>query len=311
MLENTCASPAEHASLGRFVFQSRGDVGYATAQIGVPDDPEVGGMQGTIAPWVRALQKLGGELWLGWKPREILIEQRQVTGVVAVNRSSIVEVLEAPAVITDFDCWDLPRLVHENHLPRDYVDLADGVRKYCTQVISWWAGLKQLPRRRADRKVEQHLSWQRLVYGEGPVKRYYGGYHFPSSVSSKSAPPGKHLLVVTLPTHGEYRWRSFHESKKALDVSLDYLRGYYLDLDECVEWNRYQYMPDQVMGWNLKPIRRPPVKVATVNGLYMASAATEGKTAWTDREAEAAMDAVNLFEQEVGALIRQRRGSSS
>jgi hypothetical protein len=64
------------------------------------------------------------------------------------------------------------------------------------------------------------------------------------------------------------------------------------------------------MGWNLKPIRRPPVKVPTVSGLYVASAVTEGKTAWTDREAEAAIDAVNLFEQEHGEAIRHRRAAA-
>ena len=66
-------------------------------------------------------------------------------------------------------------------------------------------------------------------------------------------------------------------------MSLAYLRQYYVDLDECVDWSRYQYMPDQVMGWNLKPIRRPPVMVPTVSGLYVASAVTEGTTAWPDR----------------------------
>ena len=307
MLENTCASPAEHASLGRFVFQSRGDVGYATAKIGVPDDSEVGGMQGSIAPWVRAIERLGGEMWLGWKPTEILVENRQVKGVVAVNRSSIVEVLEAPVVITDFECWELPTLLDESLLPRDYMQIANEVRKYSAQVISWWAGLKRLPRRRVDGRIEDHLSWQRLVYGEGAVKSYYGGYHFPSSVSSRSAPPGKHLMVLTLPTHGEYRWSSFHEAKKALDVSLDYLRDYYIDLDDCAEWGRYQYMQDQVMGWNLKPVRRLPIKVSTLEGLYVASATTEGKTAWTDREAEAAIDAVNLMEQEFGVFQTQAR----
>ncbi len=307
MLENTCASPGEHASLGRFVFQSRGDVGYATARIGVPDDPEVGGMQGIIMPWVRAIVAMGGEMWLGWKPMEIVVENRQVKGVVAANRSSMVEVFDAPVVITDYECWELPSLLDESSLPRDYMGMANGVRKYTAQVVSWWAGLKRLPRRRSDGEVEDHLSWQRILYGEGAVKSYYGGYHFPSSVSSKSAPPGKHLMVLTLPTHGEYRWGSFHEAKRALDVSLDYLRQYYVDLDDCAEWARYQYMPDQVMAWNLKPIKRPPIKVATLDGLYVASATTEGKTPWIDREAEAAIDAVNLMEQEFGPYLKRRR----
>lgn len=302
MLENNCASPAEHASLGRFIFQLKGAVAFAASPIGIPEDPEVGGVQGAIMPWVRSFTGNGGSLFLGWKPQQILVHNRQVQGLIAVDRSSIVRTFCAPVVISDHECWALPELVDPALLPRDFEQLANGVRDYTASVVSWWAGLSRLPRRRGDGVIEDHCGWQRIIRGQAPVKRYYGGYHFPSVANSRSAPPGKHLLALTLPSHGEYRWRDFADAKAALDISISHLREFYADLDECIEWADYQYMPDQVMAWNLKPIRRPPVKVATIEGLYLASATTEGSAAWLDKEAEAAIEAADLVVAEFGHL---------
>jgi len=89
-------------------------------------------------------------------------------------------------------------------------------------------------------------------------------------------------------------------------VSLAYLRQYYLDLDDCVEWSGYQFIPDQLMHY-MKPIRQPPTKVMTIDGLYLASATVEGKGAWIDREAEAAINAANLATQEFGPFLKSRK----
>src|SRR5205823_16960 len=66
-------SPSENTSVGRligFLKQSRayGSRGF------YPEDPDAAGMQGLVAPWVRVIEGHGGELWLGWKPLEIVVE---------------------------------------------------------------------------------------------------------------------------------------------------------------------------------------------------------------------------------------------
>jgi len=50
----------------------------------------------------------------------------------------------------------------------------------------------------------------------------------------------------------------------------------------------------------LKPVARHPVKVATVEGLYMAGSTSEGLGAYQDLECEAAMTAVALVDAEMG-----------
>jgi len=56
---------------------------------------------------------------------------------------------------------------------------------------------------------------------------------------------GKHLLEVVISHWGEgeaTRWRHWRDAKRAIDRILDYVRWYYVDLDDCVEWSRYQYL---------------------------------------------------------------------
>src|SRR5207244_2805536 len=64
-------SHPEEASAGRFMqFLQRRAAGGAF----IPDDGEVGGMQGLIEPWARALRTHGGEIALGWKPVESVVD---------------------------------------------------------------------------------------------------------------------------------------------------------------------------------------------------------------------------------------------
>lgn len=304
LVECMYPSPAEYTSVGRYVLFTR----HASREGAIyPDDVEVGGMQGVITPWVRAIEENGAELMLGWKPVEIVVEDRKVQGVVALDEHSFVEVLEAPVVVTDYPGWDLPTLVDEGLLPEGFVDAARRLQRYGADFVSWWAGLSKLPTRRVDGQVEDKPGWHRVLYGDQSVKRYHGGFHFTSAYSARAAPPGKHLLNIAFPHWGEgdgRRWRSWSDAKSAIDRTIDYLRTcYYVDLDECVEWSRYQWeSAPQILTWCLKPVYRHPVKVATIEGLYVASSTTEGLGTYVDIECAAALEAVNLIDAEMGHL---------
>ncbi len=77
-------SPAERTSVGRLAGCLEQSHAYGARGF-YPEDPDADGMQGVASPWLRVIERNGGELWFGWKPLEIVIEDRCVTGVVAVN----------------------------------------------------------------------------------------------------------------------------------------------------------------------------------------------------------------------------------
>jgi phytoene dehydrogenase-like protein len=300
-------TPAEETSLGRYIMHLKRVQGVAI----LPNDAEVGGMQGVIQPWYRRLQALGADLYLGWKPVEITSENDEVTGVVAVNDGSLVKVFKAPIVIVDWPGWHLTDLVDERLLPRAFMKAARATESYATESASWWAGLSRLPTIRKTGKAEDLASpWERVLYGNSMLKRFRGGFFYPSAFSSRSAPPGRHLLCVEAVGRSNQpgrQWRSWAEAKKAVDSMVEYLHEYYLDLEECTEWTTYQNTnPPSISTWYSKPVLRHPVKIETIDGLYMASASAEGDGSWIDIEACSALLAVELAEAERGHLRRTR-----
>src|SRR5438094_16069 len=82
----------------------------------IPDDDEAGGMQGLMEPWARAIRARGGEIALGWKPVEIVVEGGAVRGAVAVDRTNLVREVRAPAVITTYPVWENFDLIDERLL---------------------------------------------------------------------------------------------------------------------------------------------------------------------------------------------------
>jgi hypothetical protein len=149
-----------------------------------------------------------------------------------------------------------------------------------------------------------------VLYGNSMIKRFRGGFFYPSAFSSRCAPPGRHLLcaeAVGRSSQPGRQWRSWAEAKKAVDSMVDYLHEYYLDLEACTEWATYQNTnPPSISTWYTKPVLRHPVKIETIDGLYMASASAEGDGSWIDIEACSALLAVKLAEAERGHLRHRR-----
>ena len=295
-------SPSENTSVGRLVAFLQQSREYGSRGI-YPEDPEANGMQGLIAPWVRAIERDGGELWLGWRPLEIVVEDRRVTGVVAVNAANLVQEFVAPVVITDYPGWDVLKIIDEGVLPSGFAETARGMLDHSNDFAGWWAGLRRLPTRRADGQTEDMPGWHRMLWGDQAVKRYHGAFQFASCHSSRIAPPGKHLLEVVISHWGEgeaKRWRHWRDARAAIDRILDYVNWYYSDLGDCVEWSRYQYLAGPEMrACYLKPVPRHPVKVTTVEGLYMVGSTSEGLSAYQDLECETAMTAAALVDSEM------------
>lgn len=282
----------DEASVGRLMqfFQHPAGTGPFIA-----DDAEAGGMQGLIAPWARAFAAAGGELVLGTKPVEIVVDAGRVRGVVAVDRAHLVREIAAPAVVSTYPLWENFALLDERRWPASMVETGRALRAHGADLLGWVAGLRRLPTVRATGAPESHAGWNRFV--SGPERRYHGGYHLPSLTSRRAAPDGKHLLhLVVARFHDGNPRESWSDARARVDAAIAYLHRFYADLDDCLEWSAHQYVEaPQSMSWMWAPVRRHGIAVDGIAGLYLVGATVEGPTgvvdvsAWAGREAARAI----------------------
>jgi len=270
----------EEASVGRLMqfFQTpkRGPF--------IADDDEVGGMQGLMEPWARAIRERGGEIALGWKPVEIVVDDGAVRGVVAVDRTNLVREVWAPAVISTYPVWENFDLIDERVFPVELVAAAHALRAHRADLVGWQAGLRALPTIRATGRPEHHAGWNRLL--RGPERAYRGGYQITSMTSRRAAPPGKHLLSLVMA-----RWfrgastagQPWTAARAQLDEAIAYLGRFYADLDSCLEWSSYQYVTaPQTMSWAWAPVRRHALTVPGIRGLLLAGSTLDAPAAIVD-----------------------------
>lgn len=285
----------EEASVGRLMqfFQTP-----RTGGPYIPDDDEVGGMQGLVEPFARAVRERGGEILLGWRPVEIVVDGGRVRGAVAVDRSNLVREIEAPVVVSTYPIWENFDLVDERLFAPEWIAAAQQLRNHRADLVGWVAGLRRLPVVRATGRTEHHAGWNRLLHG--PDRDYRGGWQITSMTSRRAAPPGKHLLEMCMVRWfrgGSTAGQPWSAARAELEEMIAYLGRFYADLDDCVEWSRYQYVAaPQSMSWFWAPVRRHPLEVPEVHGLLLAGSTIETDApmvdigAWAGREAARAAE---------------------
>ena len=248
--------PAE-ASVGRLMqfFQTPKGLPH------IADDAEVGGMQGLMEPWARAIRERGGEIALGWKPVEIVVDDGRVRGAVAVDRTNLVREVRAPVV--DQHVSRLGELRPHRRAPLSRRLRRRGRSAASAIAPTSSAGTRDcvaLPTVRATGKPDDHAGWNRFLLGAAGERRYAGGYHIPSLTSRRAAPPGKHLLSWVMARFfdgGTTSGPPWTAARAHLDMAIAYLRRYYADLDDCIEWSAYQYVAaPQSMSWSWAPVKR-------------------------------------------------------
>jgi phytoene dehydrogenase-like protein len=286
--------PAE-ASVGRFMqFFQR-----ATGPPHVADDAEAGGMQGVMEPWARAIRARGGEIALGWKPVEIVVDGGRACGVVAVDRANLVREIAAPAVVCTYPVWELFDLVDARRFPPDFVAAAEALRRHRADLVGWQAGLKRLPTVRATGRPDDHPGWNRFLAGPPGARRYAGGYHLPSLGSRRAAPPGKHLLSLVVARFfdgGTTMGQPWPAARAALDAAIAYLGRFYADLDACVEWSAYQYVAaPQTLSWMWAPVERHGLTAPGIEGLLLAAPTLEAPAGPVDISAYAGLAAARAL----------------
>ncbi|HZR80896.1 MAG TPA: FAD-binding protein [Candidatus Binatia bacterium] len=282
----------EEASLGRFMhfLGSPGGGPY------IPDDEAVGGMQGLMEPWARALRARGGEIALGWKPVEILVEGGRVRGAVAIDRSNAVREVRAPVAICTYPAWEVLDVLPRDLVPDELAATAEALRDHRADLIGWRAGLVRLPTVRATAEPDAHAGWNRLL--RGPDRDYHGGFQITSLSSRRAAPPGRHLLELVIarfaapgaPPASE----SWSAARARVDEAIAYLRRFYADLDDCLEWSSYVWVEaPQSMSWAWAPVRRHGLTVAGIDGLLLAGSTIESPARIVDLSAWAGLAAAH------------------
>jgi phytoene dehydrogenase-like protein len=257
----------------------------------IADDAQVGGMQGLMEPWARAIRGYGGEIALGWKPVEIVVDDGRVQGAVAVDRTNLVREVHAPVAISTYPVWENFELIDARRLPPAFVAAAEALKGYRADLIGWQAGLRHVPTIRATGKPDDHAGWNRFLLGDAGARRYAGGYHLPSLTSRHAAPPGRHLLSWVMARFfdgGTTSGPPWTAARAHLDLAIAYLRRYYADLDDCLEWSAYQYVAaPQSMSWSWAPVKRHALTVAGMDGLLLAAATLEAPAGIVDISAYA------------------------
>ena len=280
----------EEASVGRLMQFFRNPKGEGPF---IPDDDEVGGMQGLMEPWARAIRARGGEIALGWKPVEIVIDGGRVRGGVAVDTTNLVREVRAPIVISTYPVWETFDLADEHLFPPAFVAAAHELRGHRADLVGWQAGLGRVPIIRATGVPDRHGGWNRLL--RGPERAYRGGYQITSLSSRRAAPPGKHLLMLVMARWfrgGSTAGQPWTAARAELDEAIDYLRRFYADLDACVEWSAYQYVAaPQSTSWAWAPLRRHGLEAPGIQGLLLAGSTLEAPAAVVDVGAYAGLAA--------------------
>jgi phytoene dehydrogenase-like protein len=283
-----CQYP-ERASAGRILgfFAQRHSGEHAVH--GFADDEQAGGMQGALAPFERALLARGGRVILSHQPVEIRFRDGRACGFVALSDNHLALEVEARQTLISYPIWSaLPLLPPERRDP-ELVSIARRLEDHGTDAIGLQIALSRLPRLRSSGEPESFRGWNRLLVG--PEKLFRGGFHIPSLSSRAVAPPGRHLLHCLIT-----RWvrRDEHigweESRATADAARRYLSAFYLDFDECVEWESRQWVQrPAVMGWFWAPVRRHGIDVPGCPGLYLANSTIESGAGPVDINAQAGL----------------------
>ena len=291
--------PAGETSVGRFAgFIAAGASSWRV------NDSEVGGMQGVMEPYARAIRKHGGEILLGRQCLEVIVEQGAVRGAVIADEHGIATELRAPEAICNHLCWQVFDLIDESLFPADFASNARALEQYAGDTGCLNVGLSRLPTRSTDGRTEDLPAWNRVVVG--PEKDYMSGWFIPSLIEERTAPEGKHLLHIAWGTSGPASpvhrpFRCFAEVKSKVDRVFAYAKAFYTDLEDCIEWANYKWCKaPTTAGFYWKRIPRAPVEAPGIDGLYFVSNSAEVEGMYQDIEAHAALVATERILERLG-----------
>jgi hypothetical protein len=227
---------------------------------------------------------------------ELRVDERgRVTGVVLQDELSRVTTVDTDVVVFARLPDQLTPLVGRDRLG-SFADDADALRRFDNDIALDVRLLSRLPVRRHDGQPEDFAGWSRVL--RGVERDYGGGWWFPSMTSPGLAPDGKAILEIGH-SSGRRELRPFHDAAEAravLDSVLDYLRAFYVDLDEITESSVMVIrQPPSLDSWKFGMAPRLPLRVPGVEGLFHVSAAAAVDGVVQDIDANAAMQVADVI----------------
>lgn len=271
------ADPLEESSVGRWIIMLRDP-----QEVFKVNDSRIGNQQGLMEAYTRVIKKHGGEIKLGLQTSEITMEGNKATGVVVRDKINMVQEFRAPVIVFAQPIWEAFKALDESHFPPQVVANARKQESgYRGDLIILNIGIKRVPTIRTTGKPEAYIGYNQFV-------EETSGWYMPTLSSKKAGPPGKHLLSVVLVDNTPF---SFEAGKARLEKIKEYMRGYYSDLDEIIEWERYQWPRGWGSGgyWKIAP--KSPQEVDGLSGLYFTGSTVNVDGVFQDAEANSALQA--------------------
>ncbi len=278
------ALPLEETSTGRWIQMFKNP--HRLYRI---NDSKVGGLQGLAEAYARVIRKNGGEIKLGLEPVEITTEGNKITGIVVRDKINVIQEFQVPVIVYAEPVWDIFSIFNESHFPKQMVENARKLKTgykgdfWCKNI-----GVSRLPTIRATGKPDQYIGYNQVLFNKTI------GWSIPSLSSKKAAPKGKHVLCLNGTTEIP---GNFASAKADADALMKYMRRYYSDLDEIIEWENYQWPKVWGTGNTWLPMHRSPIEAPGVEGLYFVGNTVEADGTFADIGANSAMQASQLILQ--------------
>lgn len=282
------ADPLNESSVGRWIVMLRNP-----QEVFKVDDSKIGNQQGMIEAYARVIRKHGGEIKLGLQTMEITTEGDKVVGIVTRDKISMVEEFRAPVVVYGDPIWEAFKVLDEKRFPPEVVANARKQEPgYRGDLMVLNIGVKRVPTIRATGKPDTYIGFNQFV-------EETTAWYIPTLSSKKAAPPGKHLISVqTGSANKEYF--TFKEGKARLEHLKEYMRKYYSDLDEVIEWERYQWPKLWATSSYWKKTPQSPMEVPGLNGLYFTGSTVDVDGVFQDVAANSAMQVAQKILQRSG-----------
>jgi hypothetical protein len=287
------ALPPEEISVGRFARSIATPI-----EIYYPNDPAAPGMSGVTEPYARVVRACGGQFAMGQRVIEIHSDGRRVTGLTMQDGASRIRAVQASTVVFAQLPDGLEGLVDPTWLGDEFVTGARRLREHDCDIALEVSVLTGMPTRRGDGQIDDYPSWNRIL--KESTRVYGGGWWFPS-LTSRALAPGREVLEVGHMSPGLRPYSTVAEARGAVATVWEYLREFYLDLDDLVETKGFFiHRAPNNDEWRFAIAPRLPIVVPGVSGLFHVSAAADVTGVCHDIDANAAMQVVDLILQRGG-----------
>lgn len=230
---------------------------------------------------VKGIQQQGGTVLLRSPVEQIIIEGKQVAGVICKGTR-----INAPVVVSNADMRQTVfGLVGEQHFPQRFVQKIQNMQHSLSIFVVYIATDLDLSSVYLN---HESFCYQDFDHDQNFARTLQGEISWlsitaPTLIDPDLAPPGEHLLMLTtlLPYHAEASWQ--HSKQGYMEVMVDIAAQYIPGLKQHINFieggspatmQRYtQNYQGAAYGWDVMPTQIDPARTkntSPIAGLYFA-----------------------------------------